>query len=865
MPVGGAKIRPLTSISDSDTDWPCPPFLSIDDVDRIRDEPGLDVVVADVRWYLDGRDAREIHRLGHVPGAVFVDVDHDLSTPGAPTDGRHPLPSPEEFARAMSRLGITDDTWVVAHDDTGGMTAGRLVVMLRMIGRRASLLDGGLAAWVERHGDRLETGIVDREPSTFTPVEWPTERLATIDDLEHFVATRPHGATVVLDARPPERFRGEVSVAADPRLGHVPGAFNAPWNALVIDGHLLARDELMTHYLSFGVDLADDVIASCGSGVSACLNVLAMEHAGFTPPRLFVASWSGWASDPDRPTETGESRPDRARLFSDRRRADHGSASIGSAALHDLRGARRRRRLERLEWFETLYRVYLAAFVFGGSFVFVAGFVTDDTLSPDATTRVLTEGPGWAGLVAAVAIALGMRSGSLGGPLAVEEADLRYVLSAPIDRRRALLVPATQRVRTFLFSGSLLGAAVGYLASRRLPGDAIEWILAIGLFGAVVGAATVGAALVAHSSRAPRWAITLVAVGLVIWQFVSALPDHTDTVGPTDAFGGLARWAHDTEAIDSVAIVVSVVLVLTGFLLLRRLSLEALGRRSSLVSQLRFAVTLQDLRTVMLLRRQLSHERSRRRPWLTRRPDRGPNPHWQRAWQGLLRFPGARVMRITALAVAAGAASAGALNGTTPLVIVSGFITFVIGLELTEPLAQEIDHRELTDRAPVTRTTVHVRLLTVSFVAAIPFALVAGVTFGVIGDDAWSIAAIVVGPMMAAGVAGAAVDVVSGAPDPIVSLTRDSTMPPEVAGTANIVKAIFPIAIATVGQVAVVVAASSRRSGQGAEAAAVRGGIFAVLVIGAVVSWIQRRDSIHAWFERARDENLRRRTGDAVS
>ncbi len=844
----------LSSTADRFSEVSSPPFLSIDDVDRLLAEPALRVIVADVRWYLDGRDAREMYRNGHVPGAVFVDIDRDLASHGSPIDGRHPLPSPAEFAASMERLGIGDDTWIVAYDDTGGMTAGRLVVMLRMLGRRASLLDGGLAAWIEQHGDELETGDVESVSTTFTERPWPNDRIASITDIDDVVALGERSATVILDARAPERFRGEV-IAVDPRPGHVPGAHNAPWNSLLVDGHLRARDELIDHFRSLCVDVADHVIASCGSGVSACLNVLAMEYAGFTPPRLFVASWSGWASDPERPTETGEAIPDRTRFVRARRFDVPRDAPIGEAALHELRRTRRRKRLAELEWFEALYRVYLAAFVFGGSFLFVSGLVTDGAMSPDTTRRVITEGPGWTGVAAAIVVALGIRSGSLGGPLALEDADVRHVLTAPIDRRRALFAPALQRTRSFAFGAALLAAATGQLVGRRLPGSELTWAMSGAMFGATVGVLHVAAALITHASRIPRWIATAIGSILVTWQVASAIPDRVAAVGPADAVGGLAFWEIRVDWIEITAPVVAIVSLLVGLMVLRRISLEALSRRASLVTQLRFAVTLQDLRTVMLLRRQLSHERSRRRPWLTLRRGRGRLTESRRAWNGLLRFPGARVVRTIVLAVLAGVATGGVLNGTAPLAVAAGFAAFVIGLELAEPLAQEVDHGDLTDRLPTERGTTYVKLLVAPLVASIPLAMIMGAFAGLVADDAWSIAAITCVPAIGAGLAGAAVNVVAGAPDPVTSIARDASLPPEIAGTANVIKAIWPIALATAGQVPVLVAESARRSGTGIEAAATRGAIFTVLVIATVVAWIHRRDAIRAWFDRARRES----------
>ena len=836
-----------------------PPFVSVDDLERLLAESSIGTVIADVRWYLDGRDARAAHESGHVPGAVFVDVDTDLSSHADAIDGRHPFPSPDEFARAMSRLGIGDESWVIAYDDTGGMTAGRLVVMLRMLGRRAAVLDGGLAAWTEHHGDGLETGTVTRPSASFTTTPWPTERFATFADLDRFVERDPSDRTVVLDARPPARFRGDVA-AVDPRPGHVPGAYNSPWESLLQDGHLRARDELIAHYSALCVDVADDVIASCGSGVSACLNVLAMEHAGLRTPRLFVASWSGWSSDPGRPSELGEAPPDRRRFATAGRHRSARNASTGFSALRELRRTRRRKRLAELEWFEALYRVYLAAFVFGGSFLFVSGLVSDGEFAVDTTQRIVAEAPGWLGVIAVIAVALGARSGSLGGPIALEEADVRHVLAAPIDRRRALLAPTLQRVRSLMFAGALIGAAAGQMIGRRLPGSELTWAMSSAAFGAAVALVFVSSALVVHAMRVPRLVTTVLGASLIVWQVWSALPERVDTIGPADAFGGLAFWEIHVEWIDLVAPAAGLVLLVVGLLMLGRLSMESLSRRSALVSQMRFAVTLQDLRTVMLLRRQLSHERSRSRPWIRRRRGGGRSAEWQRAWQGLFRFPGARVVRTIVLAIAVGLAGGVVFDGTAPLVIVGGFVSFVIGLELTEPLAQEIDHGDLTDRRPVHRGDTYVRLLYAPLVASIPFAALSGLALALTSDDAWSVAAIVCIPSIVAGVAGAAVSVVSGAPDPLNSVARDATLPPEIAGTANVIKAIWPIAIAISGQIPLLVAESARESGSGADATAARGAIFSLLIVGLVVGWIHRRDVIRAWIERAREESRGART-----
>ena len=251
------------------------------------------MVLADVRWYLDGRSGREAFDRGHLPGAVFVDLDRWLAAHGSPAAGRHPLPSPETFAEGMGRLGIGDDDIVVAYDDAGGVVAARLVWMLRVTGHDAAVLDGGLAAY----DGPLETSSPSRPPAVFTARPWPADRLADIDD-----AGDP--ANVVIDARDAKRFRGEVE-PVDPRPGHIPGALNVPCRAnLDEQGRFLPADELRRRFTEAGVTEDSDVVSYCGSGVTACHDLLALEVAGFGPGRLYPGSWSQYSAT-DRPAALG--------------------------------------------------------------------------------------------------------------------------------------------------------------------------------------------------------------------------------------------------------------------------------------------------------------------------------------------------------------------------------------------------------------------------------------------------------------------------------------------------------------------------------------------------------------------------------
>jgi len=257
-----------------------------------RDE----LVLADVRWYLDGSSGRASYDAGHLPGAVFVDLDAWLAAPASPQGGRHPLPDPEVFARGMGELGIGDGDTVVAYDDQGGVIAARLVWMLRATGRAAALLDGGVAAW----GGPLETEDVRRPPAAFTARPWPADRLAGAGD----AADR---ANAVIDARQRERFLGEGPDPVDPRPGHVPGARSLPTREhLAEDGRLLPREVLRRRFAAVGVDGSAPVVSYCGSGVTACHNLVVLEHAGLGTGRLYAGSWSQWSADRSRPAATGE-------------------------------------------------------------------------------------------------------------------------------------------------------------------------------------------------------------------------------------------------------------------------------------------------------------------------------------------------------------------------------------------------------------------------------------------------------------------------------------------------------------------------------------------------------------------------------
>jgi thiosulfate/3-mercaptopyruvate sulfurtransferase len=237
----------------------------------------VNVRFADCRYDLADPPAARARYLGaHIPGAVFVDLDTDLSDLSVPAEvgGRHPLPSAEQFAESMGRAGIGDETLVVAYDE--GMTGGaaRLWWLLRHFGHeQVAVLDGGLQAWL----GSLASGEESVEPATFTPRERTGDTIAADDLLERLADPD----LVLLDARPADRYRGEAA-GLDPVAGRIPGALNAPSTT----GRLI---ELPSEALS-----SDDVIAYCGSGVMACAALLALDRAGRTG-RLYPGSWSEWS------------------------------------------------------------------------------------------------------------------------------------------------------------------------------------------------------------------------------------------------------------------------------------------------------------------------------------------------------------------------------------------------------------------------------------------------------------------------------------------------------------------------------------------------------------------------------------------
>lgn len=245
------------------------------------------------------------YQQGHIPGAVYASLSHHLSSSPTGTNGRHPLPCVEDIAATVGRLGIGNGKQVVAYDQDSGMFASRLWWMLRYLGHDAvAVLDGGWAKWTSE-GRPVQAGEEHRPHTVFTARRRKDMRVLS-DQVKASLGDR---SLLLVDARSSDRFEGNVE-PIDRIAGHIPGAVNHPHKSNVADsGVLLPVERLREQFAdTLGGRSTDQVVMYCGSGVTACHNLLAMEHAGFEGGKLYPGSWSEWSADPTRPVETGPAR-----------------------------------------------------------------------------------------------------------------------------------------------------------------------------------------------------------------------------------------------------------------------------------------------------------------------------------------------------------------------------------------------------------------------------------------------------------------------------------------------------------------------------------------------------------------------------
>jgi thiosulfate/3-mercaptopyruvate sulfurtransferase len=263
---------------------------------------GADILICDCRFDLTNPQAgREAYNAGHILGAIYVDLDRDLSAAKTGNNGRHPLPTPKAWADTKQRLGMDPKTTVIAYDNHGSVYASRLWWMLKASGHaNVQVLDGGLSAW---------NGSIGTIPPVIAPLkvtpalqEWAGT--VTVDAIEECIADPNLLGHCMIDARAEDRFRGE-NETLDAIGGHIPGALNRFFKHNLSAGQFKSPEVLRTEFRALlGNTPTSKVINQCGSGVSACHNLLAMEVAGLSGSRLYVGSWSEWCTNPKRPIAT---------------------------------------------------------------------------------------------------------------------------------------------------------------------------------------------------------------------------------------------------------------------------------------------------------------------------------------------------------------------------------------------------------------------------------------------------------------------------------------------------------------------------------------------------------------------------------
>jgi len=259
---------------------------------------GANVLICDCRFDLAQVSAgREAYAKGHIPEAIYVDLDTDLSGNKTGANGRHPLPYPDDWAATRQRLGINSDSHVIAYDSQGSAFASRLWWMLRATGHdKVQVLDGGLESWK----GQISTAIVAPVPLEKKPKPVAYQGLVLLDEIVENLASQHK---TIIDARSPDRFHGQ-NETLDPVAGHIPGSLNRFFKNNLEGSEFKSPEILRKEYSELlGNSPASGVIHSCGSGVTACVNLLAMEQAGLCGSLLYAGSWSEWCADPKRPVD----------------------------------------------------------------------------------------------------------------------------------------------------------------------------------------------------------------------------------------------------------------------------------------------------------------------------------------------------------------------------------------------------------------------------------------------------------------------------------------------------------------------------------------------------------------------------------
>jgi len=515
-------------------------------------------------------------------------------------------------------------------------------------------------------------------------------------------------------------------------------------------------------------------------------------------------------------------------------------ARSAELALTRFRADRRSRNRRDTDPFDAFYRIYVGGLIGLFLFYLALGLVDDVTVGAAGNQWAITVGPRWIALVAAAVITIGVRSGANGGPLAIDDLELHHVLLSPLDRSVVLRYPARQLLVAATGMGALFGAAAGELASRRLAGTQIDWVLSGLLTGSAIAVAGVGAAFLAAVSRRRRGLAIAISLVPTVWA-VFDLARGT-TTSPTTGFGDLAVWALDARPRALAGLVVAVALAATGWIRRGHLSIERAHHRSQLVAQIRFALAQQDIRSLLLLRRQLAFETPRARPWVTIRAggrfeDRFPVTI--RDARSYARWPLGRILRVGGLAVIAGISLGAMWQGTTALIAVVGVALYLAAIEVIEPLSQELDHPAMLELIPITPGRVILGHILSAVVAMTAVWIVVGTVAMAAALD-WRIgvaSAIAVLPAATAAVAAGGLSIKRFESPALV-------VPAEVEGPRMLYRLLWPPMLTLAGAVPVVIARDAVASGAPVVAPTALTALLVGVVAVAAVAWIRFRDEL---------------------
>lgn len=511
-------------------------------------------------------------------------------------------------------------------------------------------------------------------------------------------------------------------------------------------------------------------------------------------------------------------------------------------ALHDLRRTRRRNRLSEVHWIDALYRVYmvgLAAVIF---VMFAVSRLPENRLTNDEAITFANEAPLWLGLLFAVAVGIGLRSGGRGGPLVLEAPVVMHELNAPVPRSEVVRTPAIKQLRFMAFGGAVVGAIIGEVAAHRLPVNPAAAIASCALSFACAGVLASAVALAASGRRLKWWPANLLAAVLLAWSAIDVVTRHATS--PFTLMAQISFWPIVFRPLALVSILVVALVVWMGLSRIGDLSIEHALRRAGLVAQLRFAVTLQDVRTVVLLRRQLSQEHARLRPWIRigwpKRKGIVP-PSWKRDWQGYLRFPLPRLLRMAALAAVAGLSLGLVWRGTIPMLIVAGIALYLVAYDASEPTAQEVDHPTRWESFPEAPGAFLLQHLAAAFVVmALVCAIAAAAALLLVpAAVVWKLALILFVPVALASAASAMISTAQGAPD-VAGLAG---LGPDVMGWLMIARLIIPPAITIVALLPLLYAGSDPNSVNTTKVG--NATVYSLFAVGGAILYLRTRKPKH--------------------